>query len=301
MPMPSGTTPSRQFTIKSADDTEIVAYRWDPAGTPTSVAVLVHGMGEHALRYADVAVALNARGAVVYGYDHRGHGKTVAGAGLEPGDLGKGGWQALVDDIGLVVTKARAENAGLPVLLIGHSMGSFASQQYLLDHSGDVDAAVLSGTASIDLLEPALGDLDGPMDLAAFNARFEPARTGYEWLSRDEEQVDRYVADPMCGFGVDVAGTKGMFAGARRLADPANIEIRNDLPIYIVVGSYDPVNAELALVNPLVDRLRAAGIADVTLKVYDEARHEVFNETNRDEVIDDLLAWADNALKAAAA
>ena len=92
-----------------------------------------------------------------------------------------------------------------------------------------------------------------------------------------------------------------MFAGARRLADPANIEIRNDLPIYIVVGSYDPVNAELALVNPLVDRLRAAGIADVTLKVYDEARHEVFNETNRDEVIDDLLAWADNALKAAAA
>jgi len=144
-------------------------------------------------------------------------------------------------------------------------------------------------------------DLDGPMDLAAFNARFEPARTGYEWLSRDEEQVDRYVADPMCGFGVDVAGTKGMFAGARRLADPANIEIRNDLPIYIVVGSYDPVNAELALVNPLVDRLRAAGIADVTLKVYDEARHEVFNETNRDEVIDDLLAWADNALKAAAA
>ena len=194
-------------------------------------------MGEHALRYADVAVALNARGAVVYGYDHRGHGKTVAGAGLEPGDLGEGGWQGLVDDIGLVVTKARAENPGLPVLLIAHSMGSFAAQQYLLDHSGDVDAAVLSGTASIDLLEPALGDLDGPMDLAAFNARFEPARTGYEWLSRDEEQVDRYVADPMCGFGIDAAATKGMFAGARRLADPANIEIRKDLPIYIVVGS----------------------------------------------------------------
>ena len=92
-----------------------------------------------------------------------------------------------------------------------------------------------------------------------------------------------------------------MFVGARRLADPANIEIRNDLPIYIVVGSHDPLNGELALVNPLVDRLRAAGIADVTLKVYDEARHEVFNETNRNEVIGDLLAWADNVLKAAAA
>ncbi|HEY5854943.1 MAG TPA: lysophospholipase [Aldersonia sp.] len=295
--MPSGITPSQQFTISSADDTDIVAYRWDPAATPTSVTVLVHGMGEHALRYADVAAALNERGAVVYGYDHRGHGQTVAGAGLEPGDLGAGGWEGLVDDIGLVVTKAREENPGLPVLLIGHSMGSFASQQYLLDHSGDVDAAVLSGTASIDLLEPALGDLDGPMDLAAFNARFEPARTGYEWLSRDEEQVDRYVADPMCGFGIDATAAKGMFVGARRLADPANIEIRNDLPIYIVVGSYDPVNGELALVNPLVDRLRAAGVDDVTLKVYDEARHEVFNETNRDEVIDDLLAWADDALK----
>jgi alpha-beta hydrolase superfamily lysophospholipase len=192
--------------------------------------------------------------------------------------------------------RARDENPALPLALIAHSLGSFATQQYLLDHSADVDAVVLSGTASIDLLEPAM-DLDAPMDLSMFNAAFQPARTEFDWLSRDDEQVDRYIADPLCGFGLDVAGGKAMFVGARALADPARVAaMRDDLPVYIVVGDLDPVNGQLALVNVLVDRYRQAGLADVTLRVYPGARHEVFNETNRDEVVGDVIAWLEKTL-----
>ena len=146
-----------------------------------------YGMGEHALRYGKFAQAMNGHGLVVYAQDHRGHGAT-AGQG-ELGDLGEGGWPALVADIGLLSARIRAEHPGLPLILLGHSMGSFAVQQHLLDHSADADAVILTGTAVIDLLEPAL-DLDQPLDLAMFNAAFQPARTDYDWLSRDEAVVD---------------------------------------------------------------------------------------------------------------
>jgi len=176
-------------------------------------------------------------------------------------------------------------------------MGSFAAQQYVLDHSDRIAALALSGTAAIDLLEPAL-DLDAPIDLSGFNAPFAH-RTGYEWLSRDDAQVDAYVADPYCGFGLDVEGGKAMFARARELADPDRLAgIRKDLPIHIMVGELDPVNGQLALVNALVERLQTAGLTDVTLTVWSDARHEIFNETNRDEVEADLLAWLDRVVPA---
>jgi alpha-beta hydrolase superfamily lysophospholipase len=175
-------------------------------------------------------------------------------------------------------------------------MGSFAVQQYLLDHSQDVSAAVLTGTAVLDLLEPAL-DLDEPLDLAMFNVPFQPARTDYDWLSRDQAQVDTYVSDPRCGFGLDPAAAKAMFAAARQMADRSRVAgIRSDLPIYIAAGQMDPVNGQLALVTALVDRYTSAGLTDVTLKIYPQARHEIFNETNRDAVIADLLTWLDQKL-----
>ena len=180
---------------------------------------------------------------------------------------------------------------GLPLILLGHSMGSFAVQQYLLDHSADVDGVVLTGTAAIDLLEPAL-DLDVPLDLTGFNAPFQPARTDYDWLSRDEAIVDAYIADPACGFGIDADSAKAMFAGARRLADPAQIAaIRDSLPVYIAVGEADPVNGGLDLLTPLTERLESAGLTDVTVRIYPGARHEILNETNRDDVIAELNSW----------
>jgi alpha-beta hydrolase superfamily lysophospholipase len=143
-------------------------------------------------------------------------------------------------------------------------------------------------------------DIGQPLDLSAFNAPFEPARTDYDWLSRDPAQVDAYVADPRCGFGLTDVDGRQMFASARQLADPARLRgLRADLPVYVAVGDQDPVNGRLALVHPLVQRLEEAGLTDVTLVVYPGARHEVFNETNRDEVVADLLAWLDRVLPAA--
>ena len=179
--------PVSELSYKSADGTKIVAYRWDPEDEPRAAVQLTHGMGEHAQRYGHVARALNEAGFVVYAQDHRGHGAS-ADADMY-GNLGKGGWTALVDDIGLLSAHIREDHPGLPLILLGHSMGSFAVQQYLFDHSADVDGVVLTGTAAIDLLEGAL-DLDQPIDLAMFNAPFQPARTDYDWLSRDEAIVD---------------------------------------------------------------------------------------------------------------
>ena len=276
------------FAYDSADGAQITAYRWDAAATPTAAVQITPGMGEHARRYEHVAGALNRAGYVVYAQDHRGHGGSIIGAA---GNLGQGGWPALVGDIGLLTRRVKAEQPGLPVILLGHSMGSFAVQQYLLDHSDDVDGVVLTGTAVIDLLEPAL-DLDQPLDLAMFNAPFQPARTDYDWLSRDEAIVDAYVADPLCGFGIDTSSARQMFAGARRLADPAAMAALPDsLPVYIAAGELDPVNGGLTLLTPLTDRLSEAGLTDVTVVTYPQARHEILNETNRDEVIASIIEW----------
>jgi alpha-beta hydrolase superfamily lysophospholipase len=234
-------------------------------------------------------------GYVVYSHDHRGHGNSATSP-EQFGIIGADGWRELVEDIGRVGRRAVGAHPGKPLALIAHSLGSFATQQLLLEHSDDVSAVVLSGTAAIDLLEPVM-DLDAPMDLSGFNAPFAPARTDFDWLSRDDAQVDEYIADPWCGFGLDVASTRAMFDAARALADPARVAaMRKDLPIYIVVGELDPVNGQLALVNEVVRRYQAAGLDDVTLVSYPDARHEVFNESNRDEVVAGVLAWLDRVL-----
>ncbi|MET0577354.1 MAG: alpha/beta hydrolase, partial [Ilumatobacteraceae bacterium] len=154
-------------------------------------------------------------------------------------------------------------------------------------------AAVLSGTTAVDVIAAGI-DTTQPADLSAFNAAFEPARTDYDWLSRDEAEVDLYVADPDCGFGVDAAGTADMMSGAAALGDPERLAgIRNDLPIYVFSGDADPLAGGGALIEMVADRYRAAGVEDVTVRLYPGARHETLNETNRNEVTADLVDWLD--------
>jgi alpha-beta hydrolase superfamily lysophospholipase len=282
------------LTVTGRDGTAVATYRWEPAGAVRGAVHIVHGLGEHVRRYEHLANALTGAGFLVQGHDTRGHGATIAD-GAEPGVIGAEGWRASIDDIGVLLERLRADAPGVPVVLLGHSMGSFAVQQYLVHSSDEVDAVVLSGTAAADMM-PFL-DLDTPGDLSAFNAPFEPARTGFEWLTRDEAQVDAYVADPLCGFGYDVQGSKAVFAGARAAAAPERVAgIRHDLPVYVLVGDQDPVGDQLVRVHTLVERYRAAGLTDVELRVYPGARHEVFNETNRDEVEGDLLRWLDRVV-----
>jgi len=277
------------FTITSADGEEVFVYRWS-GGDPTAIVQIAHGMGEHAARYARLAEALVDAGYVVYANDHRGHGRT-AGTADRYGDLGAAGWGGLIDDMSALTARARQEHPGIPLVLLGHSMGSFAVQHYLLDRSADIDGAVLSGTTAVDVIAAGI-DTSQPTDLSALNAAFEPARTESDWLSRDEAEVDRYVADPACGFGVDQAGTAGMLARAAALGDVEQLgAIRADLPIYVFSGDADPLAGGGALIEMVADRYRSAGIEDVTMRLYPGARHETFNETNRDEVTADLVAW----------
>ncbi|MEU4812745.1 alpha/beta hydrolase [Nocardia fluminea] len=279
------------FTFPSSDGTTIHVRSWLPTeAEPRGVVQIAHGMGEHSDRYGHLAERLAGLGFAVYADDHRGHGLSM---GPVPGDLGPDGWNLLVADEVALTGILRARHPGLPVTLIGHSLGSFAVQQYLLDHSGLVDEVVLSGTTAVDGLFGEIAAAGGDL-IGFFNAEFQPTRTDADWISRDEAQVDAYIADPWCGFAIDEANM-GLLAAnaATRLSDPSSV--RADLPLYVMVGDKDPLNSKLRLSDLLVQRYRDAGLADLTYRVYADARHEVLNETNRDEVEADLLAWLTRA------
>ncbi|MFW5933485.1 MAG: alpha/beta fold hydrolase [Actinomycetota bacterium] len=264
-------------------------YRWSPDGRPKAVVQLQHGMAEHAGRYRRFAEALTNAGYLVYAADARGSGRSAVNG---YGQWGPDGWPGWVDDLGRLVTRIREDEPELPLGLFGHSMGSFAAQQYLLDHAEEVDAVVLSGSTHVGWLVPVL-DADEPADLSAFNQPFEH-RTGFEWLSRDEAEVDAYVADPACGWEApplpDI-DTLAAAADAERVA-----AIRADLPILIVSGLDDPLAQGGAAVEALAEQYRQAGLSEVEVKLYPEARHELLNETNRDEVTADIVAFLDRTL-----
>lgn len=272
---------------------DIACFRW-PAFRPKGVVQISHGMGEHSLRYAALAGFLNDSGFDVYANDHRGHGRT-AKSKEALGDFGVGGWDALIEDMARLTRIIRDRDPGLPVVLLGHSMGSFATQGYLLDHSDLIDGAVLSGSAAVDKLQI---NTSGDADLTAINAAFEPARTPFDWLSRDPAEVDKYIADPLCGFGVNAPSMATMMATSLRTIDIEQLRrIRKELPIWIMAGNKDPINHDLEWLRPVAERYRAAGLLSVTERYYPDGRHEMFNETNRTEVYRDLLAWMRTALK----
>lgn len=287
------------FTLSAADGEQIVVDKWsadDLGGNPAKgIVQIAHGMGEHAARYRRLGEALVDAGYVVYANDHRGHGRS-AGSPDRYGNFGAGGWRGLVDDMAALTATARREHPGIPLVVVGHSMGSFALQSYLLDHNADIDGAVLSGTTAVDVIA-GLIDTDQPADLSAFNAPFEPARTDFDWLSRDAAEVDAYVVDPACGFGVDVEGMRQMLSEAPALSDPQRLSaIRSDLPIHLFSGTADPIAGEGALVQMVADRYRQAGVSEVTVELYPDARHETLNETNRDEVTAHLITWLDQVV-----
>ncbi|WSA47783.1 alpha/beta hydrolase [Streptomyces sp. NBC_01803] len=280
------------FTFTTSDDVTIHVREWLPDGPPRAVVQIAHGMGEHSARYTPLAQALAARGYAVYADDHRGHGLSMHAG---PGVLGDDGWNQLVEDLATLSATARQRHPGLPLVLLGHSLGSFAAQQYVMDHPGLADVVVLCGTTAVDGLFARLIEA-GPDVMAAFNAPFQPARTDADWLSRDEAQVDAYLADPWCGFTLDdTAMAELSTAASSRLAEPLGIPA--DLPVYVLVGDQDPLNAHLSLSALLVERYRKAGLNRLTYRTYPGARHELFNEINRDEVVADLLAWLDDVTR----
>jgi alpha-beta hydrolase superfamily lysophospholipase len=278
------------FTLDGADGRKIFTYRWRPAGTVRGVLQVSHGMGEHALRYRQPLQPLIDAGIAVYANDHRGHGRTARDKN-ELGDFGTGGFASVVDDMARLSRIARQENPGKKLILLGHSMGSFAAQIYVVDHSALIDGFILSGSAAFDMLQNPRGGL------STIGEGMGKTRTPFDWLSRDEKEVDAYIADPLCGFTVNDSSRASMFAAGAAAIDPKALgRVRKDLPFYIFAGDKDPINADLSRLWPLVERYKAAGISDITTDFYPGGRHEMLNETNRDEVVANLRNWIERVI-----
>jgi len=273
-----------EFSYSSRIDNWLIhAYHWSLEPNQ-GVVVISHGLAEHALRYERFAAALNEAGYAVYAMDHRAHGRTLGPEGF--GDFGDGGWDALVDDIDQLVDIARAQNGDSPVVLLGHSMGAAAAQQYAPMSSDKIAALILSGST---LRKPG-------QSIPEYNDAFEPARTAYDWLSRDPDEVDKYIDDPLCGFEGQTI-KNGMDRTDPRRDDMNRLEkIRSNLPVLLVAGDADPVNNKLAGIDYLEDRWREAGVKQIDRQIYAEGRHEMLNETNRDEVTRNMIQWLDDTL-----
>jgi alpha-beta hydrolase superfamily lysophospholipase len=282
------------FTLEQGDGARLAAYRWEPAGTVHGILVVAHGMGEHARRYPPALAALIDDGLVTYGVDHRGHGATIAMSAFAPGDYGAGGFAAVVEDLAALIAVARKEYPELPLILLGHSMGSFIAQSYVMDHGHDIDGLILVGTTALDRL--AEGVLREPDVGAALNRRFEPARTPFDWISSDDTEVDKYLSDPLCGFALTPASMMDMLSQGPALAHRESLDrIPKTLPILVVVGEADPLGTHLGSVPLLVDRYRQVGLR-VELLSYSGRRHEILNETNRHEVVGDIAGWLSDVM-----
>jgi alpha-beta hydrolase superfamily lysophospholipase len=296
-----------EFDFRADDGQTLLARRWLPEGPPRAVVQIAHGLAEHSARYARLAAALNAAGYAVYANDHRGHGPRAAAA-----DLGHfadvGGWDKVVGDLWTFNRLIAAEQPGTPIVFLGHSLGSFLGRGFIAKHSDALAGAALSGSNGRPPMIATLGRLiareervrlgkRGKSDpifqlwFGEFNKPFKPARTGSDWLSRDEKEVDAFVADPLCGFpfttqlAIDVLDALPDVTSRKSLA-----AIRKDLPIYVFSGERDPVGANI---KGLIQDLKATGFTQLTTRIYPGARHETLNETNRDEVTRDFVAWLD--------
>ena len=291
----SSYAPTERFRLTSSDGLRVACARWDSRGPTRAVIQIAHGMGEHMGRYAAMIDLLVAAGLTVYANDHRGHGLT-ARSPAHFGEFGEGGFELLVLDIVRLSELARDENPNRPFLLLGHSMGSFAAQRYVIDHSHELDGLILSGSGSLDGLARSV--FFAPPGSNLLNAAFEPARTPFDWLSRDQAVVDAFMADPLCFANLRPEALASFLRTAPRLSNPVALRrIRCNLPVYLFSGSNDPVGQQMRGLHVLTERYRAAGVRNISCDFYPGGRHEMLNEINRREVQIRLLGWISKMLE----
>ncbi len=294
------------YSEKNLGHVEINVEGWVPDSTPRAIVQISHGMQEYAVRYERFAKALVEEGFAVYASDHRGHGKSLVNGRL--GHLGAGGWDAVLCDLHEVSKLVKERHPGLPLFLLGHSWGSFLAQAYIQRWGNELAGCILSGTngynplAKVGLVAARLiTRFDGPdttatllekLTVGNFNDDFKGGPTGKEWLSRDTAEVRKYVDDPLCGQPFPNSFFVEMLALLNTIWLPLNeARIPKKLPVFMIAGSKDPVGLKGKGVLALAKRYKKNRMADVTWRIYEGARHEVLNETNRDEVTKDVIDW----------
>lgn len=299
------------FRLATPYGGDIFVYRWLPASPPIAVVQIIHGLAEHAGRYRRVAEVLTGKGYAVYGSDLRGHGRTAP----DPKELGffgeRDGWRECLDDLWRLQQRIAAEHPAAPLFLLGHSMGSTLARQFVAQHGDALAGVILSGSSGqptplavcgrliarierLRLGRRGTSALIRALTFESFNKPFRPARTKFDWLSRDPDEVDRYIADPLCGFNASLQLWIDMLDAWCGIGNSC-AGVPRTLPIYVMSGSHDPVSAGTKMLQPMLAQYRAAGL-QVEHKFYPEARHELLNEINRQEVIDDLLEWIGQTL-----
>ncbi|HUH83907.1 MAG TPA: alpha/beta hydrolase [Stellaceae bacterium] len=275
------------FVLVAPDGAELYVYRWLPEGAAKAVVQIAHGLAEHGGRYARLAEALTAADYAVYADDHRGHGRTAR----TPDDLGffaaRDGWRTCVDDLWQLNRRIAADHPELPIVLLGHSMGSFLAQHFISDHGEALAGAVLSGSGGKPDALAVVGRLFARIErlrlgargrssiihqlsFGSFNKQFQPARTPFDWLSRDPAEVDKYATDPRCGFiastqlWIDLLDALGDIAAPARQA-----RIPKGLPIHVISGDKDPVGGNTKSLQQLLAAYRAVGLERVSHRFYE--------------------------------
>ena len=304
-----------EFTFPSSTGKNtIYAKKCLPDGQPRGVVQIAHGIAEHIDRYDGFMKFLADNGFVAVGNDHLGHGKSAS----HPSEKGifdeKDGWMRAVEDMNKLHELISAEFPGVPYIFFGHSMGSFLTRTYLIRYPDTPDLAVICGTgnqakasvsAAYGIAEGAV-KLGGPRQpgerlneiaFGAYNKAIEDPRTDYDWLSRDPEIIDRYIADPDCGFIPTVSMFRDMMYGIMYITDPENLaKMNKELPVMFIAGWKDPVGDYGKGVKRAFKAFCDAGMKHVRIKLYPDARHELLNELNKDEVMGDILKWIDEKL-----
>ena len=306
------TTSKIDKTLDAIDGRTIPVQIWKPAsGEPRCVIQVLHGLAEHAGRYARFGKFAGEKGIAVVAHDHRGHGNQAKRLGHFADD---DGWRKVLGDVARVQEFIRENHPDTPIVLLGHSMGSFIAQASVIRSNGDLAGLILSGSAYGSRLRiriarlvagleiwrngvRAPSDLMNKLNFQAFNNAFEPARTEFDWLSTDDEEVDRYIADPLCGAISSGGLWRDLTGGLLQIMSVAALKrIPATLPILITGGGKDPVGG-LGGMTRLSKAYAASGHRNVTLKIYPDARHEMLNETNREAVMRDLIGWIQDQIK----
>ena len=307
-------TKSEIITFQGKSGKEIHARAWDRLPLPKAGVLILHGMGEHGARYEEFASFLNRNGYAVYAPDHRGHGLTAKSLDTL-GHNGPDGFNRSVDDAYLLFREIQRRDPGIPLFLFGHSFGSFLAQEYITRYGKEIAGVILSGSGKMDQPEIAAGRLlakvlktvrkenhPSPfltgLAYAGYNKRVSRRSGEFDWLSRDAAEVLRYEQDPYCGPIFSTGFFYYFLRGLCELYRPRKLaRIPKTLPVFLIAGGSDPVGSYGKKVVRLEDLYHDLKLSDVRCKLYPEARHELLHETNRTEVMDDILAWMEQRLK----
>ncbi|MEP0944661.1 MAG: alpha/beta hydrolase [Rhizobiaceae bacterium] len=302
--------------LNTADGAELQLYSTLPKGKPRAIIQINHGMAEHADRYERFGNALAKAGYGSYAHDHRGHGHTRAPGSSQGIFARKGGLDAVLKDVGAVNGHVREAHGDVPIICFGHSMGSIICFNYILRNPSTVAAAALwnSGVetgalatvfSAILKVQRMFKGSDVPSGLAtkatfeAWNKEFAPNRTGFDWLSRDAAEVDRYVEDPLCGFPVSIGLWQDVLEGIYFAADDKNLTtLPKTLPIHLLAGDDDPCSERGQAVQNIAARMERVGMNQISLEIRPETRHEALNEVNRDETTAMFIDWLNERFEA---